>query len=162
MAKTIYALAFADSHGNTSGMQKALELFGGDAEYIFHLGDYSRDAEFLRQHSGAKVIAVRGNCDLASEDLYYEEVILCGHKIILTHGHKLNVKYTTDRLLYYAQEREAKAILFGHTHVPMAEYADGVWLVNPGSITEPRAGFRSVAKLMIGPWGVVPKILQVV
>lgn len=162
MAKTIHALAFADSHGVTSGMKKALELFGGGVEYIFHLGDYSSDAEFLRQNSGAQVKAVRGNCDFISDDPYFDEIILSGQKIILTHGHKLNAKYSTDRLLYYAQEHEAKAILFGHTHVAMAEYADGVWLVNPGSITEPRAGFRSVAALMIGPWGVVPKIMQIV
>ncbi len=153
---------FADSHGVTSGMQRALELFGEGVEYIFHLGDYCRDAAFLRQHSAAHVTAVRGNCDYIADDPYFDEVTLCGQKIILTHGHKLNAKYSTDRLLYYAQEHEAKAILFGHTHIAAAEYADGVWLVNPGSITEPRAGFRSVATLMIGPWGVVPKIMQIV
>jgi uncharacterized protein len=162
MAKTVYALAFADSHGVTSGMQKALEQYSEGVEYMFHMGDYAGDADFLREHSRAQVMAVRGNCDFISDYPYFDEIVLCGHKIILTHGHKLNAKYSTDRLLYYAQEREAKAILFGHTHVPLTEYVDGVWLINPGSITEPRAGFRSVASLMIGQWGVVPKIMQIV
>lgn len=142
-------------------MQKALELYG-EVDYIFHLGDYAGDAEFLRLNSRAQVLAVRGNCDFISKEPYFDEVVLGGHRIILTHGHKLNAKYSVDRLFYYAQEHDAKAILFGHTHVAMTEFVDGIWLINPGSISEPREGFRSAAQLLIGKWGVVPKIVQII
>lgn len=155
---SVRALALSDSHGDNKAIQKALDLFG-DVEYIFHLGDYASDAEYISEHSRAKVLSVRGNCDFLSEDPYFEEVVIRGQRIVLTHGHRLGAKYSTDRLLYYAQAHEANAILFGHTHVPYCEYADGIWLVNPGSVAEPRGERPSAARLLIGEYGVVPKIV---
>jgi len=158
MPESVRALAVSDSHGDRVALERALEKFG-DVEYIFHLGDYAGDAEFIEANSRAKVLSVRGNCDLMSDAPFFEEVILRGQKIILTHGHKLNAKYSMDRLLYYAQEHEAKAILFGHTHTAYCEYMDGIWLVNPGSVSESRSGPPSAARLLIGGFGVVPKIV---
>ena len=159
MAKSCRALAISDSHGDNAAIQKALDRFG-DVEYIFHLGDYAGDAEYIRAHSRARVWSVRGNCDALSDDPYFEEVVICGQRIVLTHGHKLNAKYSVDRLYYYALEHEAKAILFGHTHIAMTQYIDGIWLVNPGSVSEPREGGRSAALLLVGEYGVVPKIVS--
>lgn len=158
MAESVRALAISDSHGDLKAIEKALDLFG-DVKYVFHLGDYAGDADYIEEHSRAKVLRVRGNCDFISDDPYVEEVLIRGQKIVLTHGHKLNAKYSTDRLFYYAQEHEAKAILFGHTHTAYCEYMDGIWLVNPGSVTEPRGGRPSAARLLIGEFGVVPKIV---
>jgi putative phosphoesterase len=158
MPKSVHALALSDSHGKLSAIQRALDRFG-DTEYIFHLGDYDSDAKYIAEHSRAKVMRVRGNCDLMSGEPYFREIFICGQKIILTHGHQLKVKYSVNRLLYYAQENEAKAILFGHTHMPYCEFEDGIWMVNPGSVAEPRAGLPSAARLLIGDFGVVPKIV---
>lgn len=158
MPEGVRALALSDSHGDKGAISKALDRFG-DVDYIFHLGDYSSDAEYVAEQSKARVITVRGNCDYISDDPYFEEVVIRGQRIILTHGHKLGAKYSYDRLFYYAQEREAKALLFGHTHVPYCEYMDGIWLVNPGSISEPRSGLPSAARLLIGAFGVVPKVV---
>lgn len=160
MHESVRALAFSDSHGDTGGIKKVLASYGG-AAYIFHLGDYAGDARFLRENTSATVLAVRGNCDRQSDEPYFDQIILFGHKIILTHGDQLGAKYSTDRLLYHAQEQEAAAILFGHTHMPLAEYENGVWLINPGSISRPAAGLRTAAQLMIGPFGVVPKIIKI-
>lgn len=158
MLKSARALALSDSHGDFSALGKALDRFG-DVEYIFHLGDYASDAGYIAEHSRAKVLSVRGNCDFVSDAPYYTEAVIRGQKIILTHGHKLGAKYSVDRLFYYAREHEAKAILFGHTHAPYCEYTEGIWLVNPGSVSEPRGGPPSAATLLIGAFGVVPKIV---
>lgn len=160
MAKSARALILSDSHGDLKSIQKALDFFG-DVEYVFHLGDYASDASYIAEHSRAIVRSVRGNCDFIAEDPYFDEEVICGNRIILTHGHKLNAKYSIERLYYYALEHEAKAILFGHTHVAMTQFVDGIWLVNPGSVSDPRAGERSAALLLIGEYGIVPKIVRV-
>lgn len=158
MPDSLRALAVSDSHGDREALKNLLDQFG-DVEYIFHLGDYAGDADYIAASSRARVLRVRGNCDFISDAPYTEEVTIRGQKIILTHGHKLGAKYSYDRLFYYAKERQAKAVLFGHTHVSLCEYMDGIWLVNPGSLSEPRSGPPSAARLLIGEFGVVPKII---
>jgi putative phosphoesterase len=158
MLDSLRALAVSDSHGDRGALKNLLDQFG-DVEYIFHLGDYAGDADYIAANSRARVLRVRGNCDFISDAPYHEEIEIRGQKIILTHGHKLGAKYSYDRLFYYAKERQAQAVLFGHTHVSFCEYMDGIWLVNPGSLSEPRNGPPSAARLLIGEFGVVPKIV---
>ncbi len=158
MPESLRALAVSDSHGDHRALKKMLDQFK-DVAYIFHLGDYASDADYIAANSRAKILSVRGNCDFISDAPYYEEVVILGQRIVLTHGHKLGAKYSFDRLFYYAKEHEAKAILFGHTHVSFCEYMDGIWLVNPGSVSESQSGPPSAAMLLIGEFGVVPKIV---
>jgi len=49
------------------------------------------------------------------------------------------VKWGYDRIAYYGQEKEADILLFGHTHVPFMDYYGKMLLLNPGSISLPRA-----------------------
>ena len=159
MDRMAKALVVSDTHGNRSSLNQIAREYA-DVEYLFHLGDYAMDAEYLADElPHAKVISVKGNCDLIADAPEFEEIVIGGNKIILTHGHTLNVKYSYDRVFFYAQEHEAKAILFGHTHVPCKEYKAGIWLVNPGSAGEETAGRCSVAMLLAGSAGIVPKIL---
>lgn len=160
MNDMVQALVVSDTHGNRSALLQISRQFA-DVKYVFHLGDYAKDAVWLSDRMlNCTVINVRGNCDWSSDCSEFEELTIKGQKIVLTHGHTLNVKYGYDRALYYAQEHEAKALMFGHTHVPHIEYVDGIWLINPGSAGEPRdAKGGSVAMVLIGPIGVVPKLL---
>ncbi len=159
MDNYIKALAVSDTHGNTGSLKQIAREYA-DIAYLFHLGDYVADAQYLRQEMPhTKVIFVKGNCDICSDAPAVEEVFIAGNKIILTHGHLLKVKYSYDRALYDAQERGAKAIVFGHTHIAYKEYVDGVWLLNPGSAGEESNGKMSVAMLLCGSAGIVPKIL---
>ncbi len=154
------ALVVSDTHRNKSSLKKIVETYG-DMDYLFHLGDNVRDASYLANHMpDTQVIYVRGNCDGSADAPEFEEVAIKGNKIILTHGHRLNVKYSYGRALYYAQEHGAKGILFGHTHMAYTEYVDGVWLINPGSAGEDTRGDMSVAVLIITEAGIVPKIIK--
>ena len=157
MKKMVRALVLSDTHGNKGVIDRALRQFA-DFDYIFHLGDNISDARYIEQNTRAIVVAVKGNCDMGDAGNDTEQVVLCGQKIILTHGHLLKVKYSYDRAFYYAQEQGAKAILFGHTHQPYCKYEDGIWLVNPGSAGCSYDGIERAATLMIGEVGVIPKL----
>ena len=51
--------------------------------------------------------------------------------------------------------------LFGHTHIPVTVYEEGVWLVNPGSVSAPRQGKPTYAVIDIEQNGIMPIIIGV-
>ena len=154
------ALVLSDSHGDKSALKLIASRFSA-VDYFFHLGDYVGDAHALSaQVPQSKVVCVKGNCDISAAEPEFEELVLQGNRVILTHGHALHAKYSYDRLLYYAAERDAAAILFGHTHLAHTEYVNGIWLVNPGSASRKGNNLPSVALLVITPSGVVPKVIK--
>jgi len=53
------------------------------------------------------------------------------------------------------------AVVFGHTHLPVVERRDGVWLLNPGSPTERRRGpFRSFLMLRVRGRRIRPELVE--
>lgn len=153
----VHALVLSDTHGNRSAIDAVLRECG-NVDYIFHLGDNVSDARYIDEKSRAKVVCVKGNCDMGEAGNELDEIVLRGQKILLTHGHRFKVKYSYDRLFYKAQEAEAKAALFGHTHKPFCKYQEGIWLVNPGSAGESPDGAVHYATLLAGEVGVIPKL----
>ena len=133
-------LCFSDSHGNSYNIRRALNIHP-DAEVVFFLGDGLFDLEpFVRDRSRA-YLAVRGNCDTSAvlgDQLVKatDEINILGKKIVFTHGNLYGAKSSLDSLIYLAREREADAVLFGHTHSPLEKYISDfeVYLFNPGSI----------------------------
>jgi len=146
-------LILSDTHGVKIRMSAAVRRFP-DVDMIMHLGDYSRDADYIRKITETEVCNVRGNCDLGS--MAEDELLLSveGVNILMVHGHKQNVKSSLLGLALYAQEREADAALFGHTHIPTEQYHSNVLLYNPGSLGEPR-GMRPTVGLMTVDQGAV-------
>ncbi|MBQ9518921.1 MAG: metallophosphoesterase [Firmicutes bacterium] len=137
-------LVLSDTHRS---LNRALLLMNDliyEIDYVFHLGDNTEDADFLRDNYKLPVISVAGNCDsdCSVED---EKVIeLANKKIFMTHGHKYGVKYdTADRLIYRAQEVGADICLFGHTHVPFLGLIRGMVVMNPGSLSQPRGNAKA-------------------
>ena len=65
-------------------------------------------------------------------------LILCDRRVLIAHGHTMNVKYGLLRAQYRAQELNADILLFGHTHVPLVEASSRPMLLNPGSIGDMR------------------------
>ena len=78
---------------------------------------------------------MRGNCDPFSDVPERYVVEWHGRRILLLHGHTVMGRL---RLLYAAQEANADAVLFGHSHVPSIETVEGVLMINPGSLSRPR------------------------
>ena len=129
-------LVFSDSHGNVENMVKAVEQEQpATLDMILHLGDGWRDAEALHQlYPGIPLEQVPGNCDLGRFEPYERILILGDRRVMICHGHTLGVKSSLLRASCAARENGAQALFFGHTHTPLIDYHDGLWLVNPGSI----------------------------
>ncbi|MDA8235449.1 MAG: metallophosphoesterase [Clostridia bacterium] len=126
----------SDTHQNLQLAQKAIEHMG-PVDLLLHGGDHYRDALKLAEETGLPVKAVIGNCDMS--DGPTEEILdLDGLRILLTHGHRYGVKFGLDKLYYRVREVEAQIAVFGHSHVPVEEWVEGILLFNPGSVGSPR------------------------
>ncbi len=156
----MYILVISDSHGRVSEIEKAIEQ-NPDAKHIFFLGDCVRDVEDLVCIYTDRIFHIAaGNCDGFSEYPTVELTHLYGKKILFCHGHTFSVKYGKERLYNAAESSGADLVLFGHTHIPLTEYADGRYFVNPGSIG--RGGFEgtSYAKIDLTEQGIMPNVIR--
>ena len=131
-------LVLSDSHGNLNNMVTAVRNIS--PEMIIHLGDCWGDADLLhRKFPFIPMEQVPGNCDCRQE--FQERILLVeGKKILICHGHTLNVKAGYMNLKYTAEEREVDAALFGHTHCVFYDNHNGISYLNPGSIGAPPLG----------------------
>lgn len=88
-----------------------------------------------------KIIAVRGNCDAEVDQMVldfaltadYNEFLLGTRKVFMSHGHI----YSPQHLPHL---EEGDIFLSGHTHIPTAVKENGIYLLNPGSISLPKGG----------------------
>lgn len=125
-------LVMSDSHGNIKNMLTA--VFEEKPDMILHLGDHHTDCRELRERfPEIPLRAVKGNCDRAGE-LETDEFICEYLRIMMTHGHRFNVKYSLDGLLTTALYKEVDVLLYGHTHIPQAGKFEGMYVINPGSV----------------------------
>ncbi len=130
-------LVLSDTHARKAAIAAALSRCA-DAGCIIHLGDHAQDAEYARSLTAKTVYAVRGNCDFSSEAPEELELIIEGVRLCAVHGHKQGVKQSLLRLGLLAMEKEARLVLFGHTHIPTEQFYADATLYNPGSLGEPR------------------------
>ncbi len=134
-------LVFSDSHGKSGNIIEALKIHGGVCDFAVFLGDGLKDIDYVRnKFPTVPFVCVKGNCDVFSSSGERDECVLDlgGVRVLITHGHKYNVKYGYGTLLYRARELEVDAVLFGHTHLPIdtQEYVGEkrIHLFNPGSV----------------------------
>lgn len=143
-------LVFSDSHNSDTNMNTALKRNHNRFDLCIHLGDGCREFEAAGEgYSPIPFVTVNGN----GEDFFGTQRInetaldLDGCRIFITHGHRYNVKFGYDRLIYRALEKECDIALFGHTHIPYNKYMPelgkkGLYLFNPGSISRPPMGTK--------------------
>ena len=129
----------SDTHGKTEKVREVWKKLT-DVDLIVHLGDYEKDAKALERTLDTKVVSVKGNMDGSYSPEDYRVLETEYGNLLLAHGHMHNVKTSPLNLVYQAQELGCKAALFGHTHQPAYEEVNGIYLVNPGSLTQPRDG----------------------
>lgn len=155
-------LVTSDTHGHVAALRQAI-VQAGEFTYFVHLGDCTADVEAVRpllEERGVPVYQVRGNCDYSGAELYWE-FHLDGQKIAMLHGHTQRVKYSLLSLGLLAEQKQADAVLFGHTHIPKVEYSStGRLLFNPGSLGEPRLGRATFGLLLLSRDGIMPRIVQ--
>ncbi len=153
-------LVISDSHHRTAAIDKVL-FAQPTAKYVFFLGDNATDIEdFQYLYSDKTFFSVCGNCDYNSFLPTIGVETVGGRRIFYTHGHTFGVKNTLERLKKAAQQNNCDIALFGHTHISKTVYEDGVYLVNPGSVSSPRDGRPSYAVIDIEENGIMPFIVE--
>ncbi len=89
-----------------------------------------------------KLIVIHGNCDAEVDQMISEftfvdnyEMDMDGKRIFFTHGHKIN----KDNM----QKDAYDVLVYGHFHINMMERVDCVLVLNPGSVSLPKADSKS-------------------
>lgn len=137
-------------------------------DLILHAGDVGELWVLDRLSELAPVVAVQGNDEsAAARVLPHRQVIArAGQRIMLCHAHFPD---PAEEMAWRRRQRTrgdwvalcaalghtagAGIVVYGHTHVPMVYWHDGVLLINPGAIAPPasvsRQVIRSVALLYL-------------
>lgn len=147
-------LVVSDIHGAVHGAAAAEEAFHlHHADWILCLGDilYHGPRNDIPEDYAPKtvieimnrlkdrIISVRGNCEAEVDQMVlafpcmaeYQIIPYENRRIFMSHGHI----YGPDKLPVLS---ENDIFLSGHTHIHMAEKKNGIWLLNPGSVSLPK------------------------
>jgi putative phosphoesterase len=71
-----------------------------------------------------------------------------------------SVKSGLGRLIEKAKSVKADLVLYGHTHVSKTEYVDGIYFVNPGSLSRAVEGRTGYALIDIVSSGIMPLLIR--
>ncbi|MDR0323415.1 MAG: metallophosphoesterase [Treponema sp.] len=140
-------LVFSDTHGRITALKAVLNwaknhvppndticctAFLGDGA-----SDIGRAAEASGFYSNWKL--VRGNNDY--ESIMPDSAVFdfAEYRFFMCHGHRQGLHGGTHGLIAAGRSNNADVVLFGHTHVPFYKNADGLLLINPGSVGSPRS-----------------------
>ncbi|GJL40019.1 TPA: phosphodiesterase [Enterobacter chengduensis] len=160
-------LMFAsDIHGSLPATERVLSLFAqSGARWLIILGDVlnhgprnalpegyapAQVAEKLNPLA-SRIIAVRGNCDSEVDQMLlhfpltapWQQVLLEQHRLFLTHGHL----FSPDNLPPLAA---GDVLVYGHTHIPVAEKRGEIYHFNPGSVSMPKGGYPASYGMLDG------------
>ena len=138
----------SDTHRYESYIKMAAKMCK-DADVVLHLGDNVSDVEIIKKEIGKDVIFVKGNCDIERSAKVEQLIELENKKILMTHGHEYGVKSSLLNLNYRAKELGADIALYGHSHIASIEKHDGIWFVNPGSVSLPSGLRHTIAFIEI-------------
>lgn len=127
------------------------------AEVILFLGDGAEEAATVRAElpPGRCMFTVRGNNDWRCTAPDFDELTLENTKIFFTHGHLLRVKYGLDSAICTARNHKANLLLFGHTHEPLIDYDDGLFILNPGALCRAWNNKPSYGTVDLTPAGIL-------
>jgi len=131
--------------------EEALRAFEG-VDAILHAGDMTCLEAIEPLERIARVIAVRGNMDGPEVAARFEARVIVpagDFRIGLVHGSGMP-QGLARRVRAQFEAAGVDAVVFGHSHVPLAEKVDGMFMFNPGSPTDRGvADFCSVGLLRI-------------
>ncbi|MEG0366497.1 MAG: metallophosphoesterase [Coprobacillus sp.] len=125
----------SDNHGQDMMLQRVRDA-EKNVDYYIHCGD--SEASYKELLSG--YICVKGNNDWALELPMDAKIVVEGHNILITHGHRFGY-FNREYAMHDALTRNKCDILIsGHTHMPMFIKEGQYTFINPGSTSLPRGG----------------------
>lgn len=141
-------LIVSDTHKAHIALEKALKT-EQPIDMLIHLGDVEGGADYIEAIADCPTHILAGNndffCDLPQE----EEFIVEGNHIFITHGHYYYVAMGEGDLIKEAKGRGADIVMYGHTHKPSLHEAEGLTVLNPGSISYPRQADRRASYIVM-------------
>lgn len=144
----------SDTHLRAPGrrLERLLAEQLADAEVLLHAGDHVGDGviEYLEQGQPRPCLGVAGNMDLGplGRSLPARRVLrLGGVSVGLVHGWGAPAGLERRVREVFGPD-EARVVVFGHSHRPLARQVGESWLVNPGSAFLPRGSSRGSVALL--------------
>lgn len=137
-------LVISDAHGMRRRIEMVIELHP-EADAVIFLGDGARDIpEVEKYFPDKKFYCVCGNCDFATGYPESRLEILAGKRVFFTHGHLFGAKSGEEQLRAAARGAGADILLYGHTHTPVTNYEDGLYIMNPGALLMSQYGIVDI------------------
>ncbi len=134
-------LIVSDTHGRNRCLIDTINRVG-PIDLLIHLGDFENGEEYIKSMITCPIELVSGNNDFFN-GLPKDKLIQIGkYKVLLTHGHRYGVNFSTGAIIETAKRVQADIVMFGHTHVPLIDLSGSVWTINPGSLALPRQSGR--------------------
>ncbi|GAF39867.1 hypothetical protein FC83_GL000309 [Agrilactobacillus composti DSM 18527 = JCM 14202] len=135
-------LVVSDNHGDQEILKTLLDHYSASVTAFIHCGDSELD---YHDPLVARMTAiVQGNMDFDREFPITAQLQFGADHIFVTHGHHYGVNLGLDHLLAVAKEAGANFAFYGHTHQLACEYTQGVFMLNPGSISQPRGQYANL------------------
>ena len=127
-------LIVSDTHGNNDFVDKIVSKYP-NADKFLHAGD-----SCLHECMISPFKTVRGNCDYYIDNIY-RIIELNDVRIFMFHGDRFNLDDAS--LVKLCKDYNCNVIVHGHTHKTRYDFVDGIHIICPGSVTNPRGGFPS-------------------
>ena len=137
-------------------------------DVVLHAGDLGELRVLDELSRVAPAVAVHGNDDTqeSQRELPYQQVVtLAGQRIVLSHTHHPDREQELasrredawgpklSRWAEFGRRAGAGIVVWGHTHIPLAVWHQGIFLVNPGALASggyvTRQTRRTVALLFL-------------
>ena len=119
-------------------------------DVIFHLGDFCNLQTYKDLQKIAPVIAVYGNMDSPELRTHLPEkktIEIQGFNLGLVHG--WGPPNNLEKRVF-GSFQDVDMILFGHSHIPLFQKVDEIFLFNPGSTSMNRDGSTTFGLLELG------------
>lgn len=102
--------------------------------------DPQETAAMLNERKNS-LICVRGNCEAEVDQMMLQFPVLAEYALVYTgsrmifaaHGHHYHIEEMPNL-------QPGEILLYGHTHIPLFEQKNGIYCVNPGSVSIPKGG----------------------
>lgn len=146
-------LVFSDTHRHTERMEEIILQQMARTDAVIHLGDEVTDAEYMREKFPELPFSIVGGNSDYTYPVQEQVLEMEGKRIFLTHGHTYHVKFGYAQAIEAARQRSCDVLLFGHTHLAYECYDNGLYIMNPGSLTLPADRRHSYGVLDISASG---------
>jgi len=118
---------------------------------VIHLGDCTDDVNELEEmYPALPIYRVRGNNDFERDNPPRAVITLEQIPIYMTHGHRERITMLSyGDIPVNAYENDCRLAFYGHTHCALLKKVHDIIVCNPGSISLPRDGSPSYARLFL-------------